>query len=46
MYVDQDFHNHVLDRFKWQQLALRDIEPVQAAVQDILKLIESELHPD
>ena len=41
--VDEEFINHVLDRFKWQQIALRDIEPVQAAVEDILALIEIEL---
>ena len=41
--VDDDFINHVLDRFKWQQIALRDLEPVQNAVEDILTLIEREL---
>lgn len=41
--VDEEFINHVLDRFKWQQLALRDIEPVQAAVEEILMLLEVEL---
>lgn len=42
--VDEEFINHVLDRFKWQQIALRDIEPVQNAVEDILALIEAELN--
>ncbi len=41
--VDEEFINHVLDRFKWQQIALRDIEPVRVAVEDILSLIEAEL---
>jgi hypothetical protein len=41
--VDADFLNHVLDRFKWQQVALRDIEPVRVALQDILRLLETEL---
>ena len=42
--VDDEFMNHVLDRFKWQQLALRDIEPVHTAVEDILSLLEKELN--
>ncbi len=41
--VDKQFINHVLDRYKWQQLALRDIAPVNAAVVDILALIHGEL---
>ena len=41
--VDEEFVNHVLDRFKWQQIALRDLAPVQAAVEDILALIDAEL---
>lgn len=41
--VDADFLNRVLDRFKWQQVALRDIEPVRDAVADILRLLEIEL---
>jgi len=41
--VDADFLNHVLDRFKWQQVALRDIEPVRVALEDILRLLEIEL---
>lgn len=41
--VDRQFINHVLDRYKWQQIALRDIEPVNEAVEDILELIEAEL---
>ncbi len=42
--VDDEFMNHVLNRFKWQQLALRDIEPVQVAIKDILTLLEKELN--
>ena len=42
--VDHEFMNHVLDRFKWQQIALRDIEPVHAAVEEILTLLENELN--
>lgn len=41
--VDSEFQNHVLDRFKWQQIALRDIEPVGIAIADVLALIEAEL---
>ena len=41
--VDRDFQNHVLDRFKWQQIALRDIEPVRDAVDEILILLDAEL---
>jgi hypothetical protein len=41
--VDADFLNQVLDRFKWQQVALRDIEPVRAALKEILQLLETEL---
>ncbi|MBK7901550.1 MAG: hypothetical protein IPJ97_00340 [Proteobacteria bacterium] len=41
--VDADFLNHVLDRFKWQQIALRDIAPVRVAMEEILRLLESEL---
>ncbi len=41
--VDDEFVNHVLDRFKWQQLALRDIEPVHYAVEEILSMLEKEL---
>jgi hypothetical protein len=41
--VDREFQNHVLDRFKWQQIALRDIEPVGSVIADILALIEKEL---
>lgn len=41
--VDADFLNHVLDRFKWQQIALRDIGPVRVALEDILRLLETEL---
>jgi len=42
--VDNEFMNHVLDRFKWQQIALRDIEPVHTAVEEIITLLEKELN--
>lgn len=41
--VDDEFLNHVLDRYKWQQIALRDIEPVHNAVEEILALLEKDL---
>ena len=41
--VDQQFINNVLDRFKYQQIALRDIKPVDAAIDRILELIEGEI---
>jgi hypothetical protein len=41
--IDDEFMNHVLDRFKWQQIALRDIQPVHNAVEEILILLENEL---
>jgi hypothetical protein len=41
--VDTEFVNHVLDRFKWQQIALRDIVPVQTSVEEILVLLDQEL---
>ncbi len=37
------FLNHVLDRFKWRQVALREIEPVRVALEDVLRLLEIEL---
>ncbi len=43
LFVDEAFINHVLDRYKWQQIALRDILPVKEAVEDILALVEQEL---
>jgi hypothetical protein len=42
--VDEEFMNHVLDRFKWQQIALRDIEPVRNSVEEILALLRKELN--
>jgi hypothetical protein len=41
--VDDVFIRHVLDRYKWQQIALRDVEPVISIVDDILAIIETEL---
>ena len=42
--VDEEFVNHVLNRFTWQQLALREIGPLSAAVEEILALLENELN--
>ncbi len=41
--VDDEFINYVLDRYKWQRIALRDIEPVRAAAEEILVLLDKEL---
>ena len=41
--VDQAFVNNVLDRYKSQQIALRDIQPVLAAVEEILALLDKEI---
>jgi len=41
--VDQVFVNNVLDRYKLQQIALRDIEPLHVAVEKILVLLEYDI---
>lgn len=41
--VDADFVNNVLDRYKFQQIALRDIGPIMEAVDEVLVLLESEI---
>ena len=41
--VDQAFVNNVLDRYKSQQIALRDVGPVLAAVEHILELLDKEI---
>lgn len=41
--VDQTFVNNVLDRYKSQQIALRDLMPVLAAVEQILVLLDKEI---
>jgi hypothetical protein len=41
--VDTDLVNNVLDRYKLQQIALRDIGPVIRAVNEILRLLEGNL---
>jgi len=41
--VDQTFVNNVLDRYKSQQIALRDIKPVLATVENILVLLDKEI---
>jgi hypothetical protein len=41
--ADEIFLNHALDRFRLQKLAVRDIDPVREAVDEILALIEEDL---
>jgi hypothetical protein len=41
--VDQEFLNQVLDRFKFQQIALRDMAPLHEAVNEILALLDEEI---
>jgi hypothetical protein len=41
--VDQEFVNQVLDRFKFQRIALRDIAPLREAVDEILALLDSDI---
>lgn len=41
--VDQAFINHMIDRYKRQLIANRDIKPVRQAVVVILELIRIEL---
>ncbi len=41
--VDTDFVNNVLDRYKLQQIALRDIRPITDAVDEILMLLDEEI---
>ena len=41
--VDQEFLNNVLDRYKSQQIALRDTEPLLSAVEKILILLRNEI---
>ena len=41
--ADQAFVNNVLDRYKSQQIALRDLMPVLAAVDQILVLLDKEI---
>jgi hypothetical protein len=41
--VDAELVNHVLDRYKLQQIALRDIQPVIEAADHILRLLEREI---
>lgn len=43
--VDQAFVNNVLDRYKSQQIALRDLMPVLAAIEQILVLLDREIRP-
>lgn len=41
--VDAELINNVLDRYKLQQIALRDIGPILLAVDEILSLLEDEI---
>jgi hypothetical protein len=41
--VDQAFINNVLDRYKLQQIVLRDLKPLQAAADRILALLGNEI---
>jgi hypothetical protein len=41
--VDDELVNHVLDRYKLQQIALRDIQPVIEAADNILMLVDKEI---
>ena len=43
--ADTAFRNEIMDRYKWQSLALRDIEPLRETVQEILLLLDAELGP-
>ena len=43
--VDEMLLNHILDRFQFQTLAIRDIEPLHKAVDEVLSLIEEEIGP-
>ncbi len=43
MMVDSEFVNHILNRYTWQQIALRDIEPLHDALEGILELLEIEI---
>lgn len=41
--VDSEFVNHILNRYTWQQIALRDIEPLHDALEEILVILETEV---
>lgn len=41
--ADAAFRNEVMDRYKWQLLALRDIEPLRETVRKILLHLEDEM---
>lgn len=41
--ADAEFRNHVVDRYKWQLLALRDLAPIEKTVDDVLLHLEREL---
>lgn len=41
--ADTRLRNQVMNRYTWQQLAIRDIEPVIKSVEEILSILDSEL---
>lgn len=41
--ADIEFRNHVLDRLKWQAIAIRDIEPLKETGNEIVALLGEEL---
>ncbi len=41
--VDAEFVNHILNRYTWQQIALRDIGPLHEALEEILGILETEV---
>lgn len=40
--VDAEFLNHVISRYTWQKLALRDLAPLERTVEEILGLLDDE----
>lgn len=43
MVFDMEFRNHVVDRYKWQLIALRDLEPLETTVEEVLMHLQKEL---
>ena len=41
--VDMEFENLILNRYTWQQIALRDIGPLHKALEEILEILETEV---
>ncbi len=44
--VDQGFLNQIVERFQFQTLAIRDVQPVRDALNEMLALLEEELGSD